>query len=136
MDELRLKELTEIAGRLFEEDKKSFPYADCRKAAALAGIRIRDLVPDLDAYFSDLAGYCSWKGRILTWSSEKIATAREHISKSFFEKHPQYQGLKEATLQKETPGLAADLALHEEMRTTLIELLDGLGGITETPVPD
>ena len=132
LDEPKLKLLAEFAGQLFEKDKaQPFPYADCRRAAALAFIPLKHLIPDLDLYFSDLAGYCSWGVRILSWSPEKVSTVRKHISKSFFEKHPQYRCLLEAVPVEKAPALLADLALHEEMRRTLIQLLDGLRGIPD-----
>ena len=129
MRELELKNLTETLGRLFEDDKKKpFPYEDCRKISVLGRVKPGDLIPDLDLYFSKLAGYCSWDGRILKWPHEKVAYVRKDISKSFFEKHPEYQPLRETITETVAPDLFSDLALHEEMRQTLLKILDSLMG--------
>ena len=126
-EEESLKELARKLGDLLKKDMgNAFPYSDCRKASGLAGIRPGDLIPDLDLYFSELAGYCSWDGRILKWLPEKIATVKVRLSKTFFERYPQYRALQSVISEAETPDLMRDLALHEEMRNTLTTVLENL----------
>jgi hypothetical protein len=127
MEEKSLQDLAKGLAYLLKKDmEKPFPYSDCRKAAALVGLRPGDVIPDLDVYFSELAGYCSWDGRILKWPPQKIATVRKQISKPFFERHAQYRVLQRVISEAETPDLVRDLALHEEMRNTLIAVLEQL----------
>jgi YxiJ-like protein len=127
MEETKLRSLAGALGSLLQADmSEPFPYEDCRKVAALSGIRAEDLIPDLDLYFSELAGYCSWNGRILRWEPAKVKDVRERISLAFFEKYAKYQVLETFISESETPHLLRKLALHEEMRERLAAILDQL----------
>ncbi len=103
-----------------------FPYEGSRHLLREVGGSYEGLIPDLDVYFSTIAGYCSWGERILKWSQEKILEAQNRIAASFFEKHPQYKPLEVAITESNTPDLFAQMALHEKMRKSLLELLDRL----------
>lgn len=104
----------------------SFPYDGSRHLLQEVGGSYEDLIPDLDMYFSTIAGYCSWGERILKWPPEKIVEAQNRIAVSFFEKHPQYKPFEVAITESETPDLFAQMASYERMRTRLLELLDRL----------
>ena len=53
------------------------------------------------------------------WSNNSSATG----SDSFFNRYPKYKALESAINKSVAPDLYADLQLHEEMRTRLLELL-------------
>jgi hypothetical protein len=57
--------------RVFTEELRTpFPYEDCRRVMEEAGMKGASLIPDLDLYLSDLAGYASWGKKILDWPAE------------------------------------------------------------------
>lgn len=126
---------------LEEELSKPFPYDDCRRVLAKAG-EIADgeiadgLIPDLDLYFSDIAGYCSYGKKLLGLPQNELAAARATLETSFFEKHPEYRALAPWINEIETPRLSADLSRHEEVRCRLLELISCLlsdSEVVETP---
>lgn len=127
MKNLILEERADKLLRLYEErNRGAFPYADCRRLLREDERRYKDLIPDLDMYFSNIAGYCSWGGRISKWSKEKIRDVQERISKPFFQKHPQYKPLEPLITEISTPDLYARLVLLEKLRAELLELLSQL----------
>ena len=121
-----LAELFAAVDFLFQESLRPFPSVDCKKAADLVGISYRDLKPDLDLYFSEIAGYCSWGRRIQKWPPSKMADVRRKLKLSFFERYPQYLCLANAITEAELPDLFRVVALHEDMRMSLAEILDQL----------
>ncbi|MGH9846072.1 MAG: YxiJ family protein [Blastocatellia bacterium] len=128
-----------------EEDlSKPFPYDDCRRVLARAG-DIADgdiadgLIPDLDLYFSDIAGYCSHGKKLLNMPKDDLVAARATLERSFFEKHPEYRALAVWINEIETPMLFAEINRHEEVRCKLLELISNLlsdSEIAETVLAD
>jgi hypothetical protein len=113
--------------RLYEEDDRHpFPYEGCRFLLAGMGDEFKSLVPDLDTYFSEIAGYSSWGPRILKWPEEKVREAHGRVSLSFFEQYPEYSVLQGLVSESATPDLYEDLALYEQMRGKLFGLLSCL----------
>ncbi len=112
--------------RLFKESCRPFPYAGCRTLIRDAGKAYEGLIPDLDLYFSDIAGYCSWGRAILKWPKKKLSEAGDKLDKSFFEKHPHYQSLQPAVSETGTPDLYESLKLYEKMRGNLLNLFSEL----------
>jgi hypothetical protein len=110
--------------RLYLEFRHPFPYADCRKMQVLADDQAADLIPDHDAYFADLAGYCSRGSRIARMSPEEFLKMKRASEKSFFEKHPEYQAIKSFISKSGTPDLFRDLELTEKMRAALLEIFE------------
>lgn len=100
-----------------------FPYADCRKLLRQDAELYESLIPDLDLYFSDIAGYCSDVKRISQWSDERLGEAEKTIRRSFFERHQQYEPLKLEITESNTPDLHKRLALCERLRIKFLELL-------------
>lgn len=100
-----------------------FPYDDIRNLFRKAGTSYEGLVPDLDLYFSSIAGYCSWGKRILNWDTERRQKALTYASRSFFDRHPEYKSLMPFIEQSE---LSKQLDNIEEMRTTLLRVLTSL----------
>ena len=109
--------------RLFKESCRPFPYAGCRALIRDSGEAYEGLIPDLDLYFSEIAGYCSWGRTIPKWSKEKLFEARNKLSKSFFDKHPKFQPLQPAVSETGTPDMYESLKLYEVMRRNLVDLI-------------
>jgi hypothetical protein len=119
-----LGDLFERITNLYQQARGPFPYAGCRKLYALVGEEAKDLIPDLDLYFSDLAGYCSRGSRVVKMSAREISHARKTASKSFFEVHPKYDSLRVFITEAGTPDLFRCLDLYKQLRVTLLEILD------------
>jgi hypothetical protein len=67
--------------RLYEEDDRHpFPYEGCRFLLANLGDEFKILIPDLDTYFSEIAGYSSWGPSILKWPEEKVREAHGRVA--------------------------------------------------------
>ena len=126
MNEYNLAESVEI-GRIYQEKLMApFPYADCRHVRAQAGEQTEGLIPDLDLYFSDVAGYCSRGKRFLRLSKDELLAARKILARSFFEKHSEYLSLSAFINETDTPTLFADLKLHDELRVRLLAIISTL----------
>ena len=122
--------------RVCKEDlSRPFPYQDCRRVLAAANLSGDDLIPELDLYFSDVAGYCSWGKRLLRFSRSELLTARATLERSFFEKHPEYLPLAALINETDTPTLFADLKLHDELRGKLLALIATLLAAAEPLEP-
>lgn len=126
MDAERVAAATELRRICKEDLAKPFPYPDCRLVYAKGGKLADGLIPSLDLYFSDVAGYCSWGKRLLRFSQSELLAARATLTRSFFEKHPEYLPLKALINETETPTLFADLKLHDELRGRLLALIAAL----------
>ncbi len=112
---------------LYEEAcRLPFPYEGSRKLLQQSDGQYKGLVPSLDTYFSDIAGYCSWGERILKWQREKAEEAKEKLQSSFFEKYPEYKPLESMITESNTFDLFTSLALYEKMRTKLLRVLSHL----------
>lgn len=106
---------------LFEEACRTpFPYEGLRQLLGEAEATYDGLIPDLDMYFSTIAGYCSWGSRLLKWDNEKVDQVIANLESGFFEKHPRYKPLESIITQ---PDLVAKLNIYETMRVELRHLL-------------
>ena len=122
-----IQEKLEILQSLYKTDLLNpFPYDDCRKLLADNSDEFEDLIPCLDLYFSDIAGYCSWGKRSLFWADEKIEEIRHQLQNSFFRQFPKFNLLKPAINEENTPKLFSQLLIHELMRLTLLDILSEL----------
>lgn len=115
-------------------DRGAFPYADCRKLQARSD-RYRSIVPDLDAYLSELAGYRSWGKRILTWADGKIGDVQSRLGSSFFERYPTYAERSSELKSADVPDLRRALDVAERTRLTLHDLLTELKGSRTSVTP-
>ena len=100
-----------------------FPYDDCRKLLADKGRDFEDLIPSLDAYFSDIAGLCSSGKRSLKWSYEEIDKYASILRKSFFQKYPVFARLQIEIRDKDIPTLFSQFLIYDLMRLTLLDIL-------------
>jgi hypothetical protein len=115
----------EIARIYVEEARGPFPYEGCRWLRSQFGVG-ENLIPNLDMWFSAVAGFCSRGKRLLSLFSIEIPDARGIVSLSFFDKHPEYALLERHITADAVPDLYEALKLYERMRTKLLELLDFL----------
>jgi len=111
--------LLELAA-LRESYTRPFPYDECRTAQR-DDARYAALIPDLDSYFSELAGYLSWGKCILTWSDAKVETVLRRLEASFGERFPVYRELRTTLTDRSELRTALDIA--ERTRTVLLTVL-------------
>jgi len=127
-----IKESADELHRLYKEElRKPFPHEDCRRVMEESGMKDMALIPELDIYRSDLAGYASWGKKILDWPRERMLEARARVEKSFFELHPKYLPLAQLITDVKTPDLASQMALYEKLRIEMLDLLSRL--LSEQP---
>src|SRR5260221_6138942 len=105
-----------------EADYTPFPYEDCRTLLALSPGEYDGLIPDLDLYFSTIAGYASSASRVHSWSADGLRQLRQDLASSFFEDHPEYELLQRDISDDVTPNLSARLRLYDELRIELLQL--------------
>lgn len=109
---------------LYEEDISPFPSEGCRWLKREFEANLDDLIPDLDMWFLNLAGYSSVVKRIPSWPEEKGQEVKGALAFNFFEEYPQYAWLERHITQANTPDLYEHLQLYEQLRKMLYELLD------------
>lgn len=116
-----IEEKLNILRKLYQSDLLyPFPYNDCAKISAKDD---DDLIPSLDLYFSDIAGFCSWGKRILLWSNEQSGIAEDTLRKSFSQRFPAFTEVFKLINDKETPQLYNQILVYDLMRLTLIDIL-------------
>lgn len=117
-------EKLEILQKLYKSDFfQPFPYEDCRKILKQNRKEFEDLIPSLDVYFSDVAGFCSSGKRIERWTEEQIAAVESKLGDSFFERFPTFTELKSEINEKQTPRLHSQLLIFDLMRLTFVDIL-------------
>jgi hypothetical protein len=121
-----VNQLIQELSLLYKAVVHPFPYRGCRRLLKTTSQRTRryeDLIPELDVYWSTLAGYCRGGRRIRRCSRETLLAAQAYASRSFFEAVPHYQRLERRITRRFVPDLYADLCHYDQMRHTLLELL-------------
>lgn len=113
-----LRQLTELATR----DAGPFPYEGCRWLRATAHECHDGFIPDLDVYLSELAGYRSWRARILRWPAEKIAPVEARLHQSFFERFPAYAAVESLVAAPEASDVRLSLQVADRTRSVLLQL--------------
>lgn len=104
------------------KDRGPFPYRDCRML--LEGTSgYEELIPDLDSYFSELAGYASSGPRLLQWRTDKVNQVRGELTQTFYDRFPKYRPLAPRVTAATTPDLFAALRMADEKRAVLTELM-------------
>ena len=104
-------------------DANPFPYQGCRKLISHDPEASDGLIPCLNTYFMDIAGYASSGKKILKWAEQEVQQAIRQLTVPFFEKHPEYSTLEPMITKNSTPDLYATLALYERMRLCLLQIL-------------
>jgi hypothetical protein len=118
----RFDELVSELRRIDSADRGAFPYDDCRHLQRISGADA-SLIPDLDAYLSEIAGYRSWGMRIASWQDQKIEAVERRISSSFLDRFPVHSALSDTLRSDEVPNLRSAIARADETRAVLRELL-------------
>ena len=116
-------EAEHLRARYQQSCQGPFPYEAVRTAVRKAGTSYDGLIPSLDLYFSTIVGYCSWGKQMLNWDSEKRKAAFTYASRSFFDRHPEYESLRPFIGDSD---LSTRLENIEEMRITLLHVLASL----------
>jgi hypothetical protein len=101
-----------------------FPYAECRWLVDQEEQRDSGLVPELDHYFSSIAGYSSSASRLMERSSEALRTARNTLAKDCFEMYPDLQRYKNLITPEQTPVLYDWIRITEQLRLGLLGILE------------
>lgn len=104
-------------------DVGPFPYTGCRWLQGVIGEPYNDLIPDLDEYLSEFAGYRSWGKRILKWPDEKIAAVEVRLKQSFFDRFPRYVALKPLLASSQASDVRTALKNADRTRDVLLQLL-------------
>lgn len=125
-----LQQLAEI----HEQDCGPFPYRDCRYAISMAG-GDASLIPDLDLYRGELAGYRSWGRRTLRWSDRAIEGVLKYISRPFFVRHPAHARLESILRSDACPDSNRVFIMDDRSRAVLGELLHAIQTARKEPSP-
>jgi|SRR5688572_24497146 len=118
-----LDDLLRQLDALEKSDKGPFPYKGCRWLRTAVQGDHHDLIPCLDIYLSDVAGYRSWGKKILRWPDEKIADVEKRLGQSFFERFPVYGDLQSVIESPEASDVSEALDNANQTRAVLLRLL-------------
>ncbi|HEX9983552.1 MAG TPA: hypothetical protein VGF69_09820 [Thermoanaerobaculia bacterium] len=113
--------LSELKG-IDAADAGTFPYEDCRKLQRGNGADA-SLIPDLDMYLSEVAGYRSWGKRIVSWPDDKIDGVEGRLAASFFDRFPAHELLREVIESDEVPNVRSAIERADQTRAVLRDLL-------------
>jgi hypothetical protein len=107
-------------------DKRLYPFPrkDCKNLIPEGGKYYEDFVTLLDLYGIDMVGRGKFPWRILKLSDQEQRTLYTDLQESFFDKHPQYKKVQTRVTESQTPRLFAQLSVYEQIRQTLLKLLD------------
>jgi hypothetical protein len=118
-----VKSLAEAVERRYTSSfTGKFPYNDCYALQKMFPKLTAAIIPDLDEYFSFIAGYSSSATRMSTRSMAELRNAVPKLRKSFFDKHPAYEPLREAMAQTET--LSRKMCTADELRRDLVAIME------------
>jgi YxiJ-like protein len=114
-----------IQQRYATELLRPFPYKDCYKLRKLQPLA-HDLIPDLDLYFSFVAGYSASATQLKNRPTEELRAAIPKLQKSFFDTMPRYRKLQKYITPKDTPNLHEELRVINDVRQSLVILMSRL----------
>lgn len=122
--------MSELPERLEEHYKTEllgkFPLDDCRKLQIKEPVLKRELIPDLDSYFSFIAGYCSSATRLSRRPIGELRQAIPRLKRSFFDTYPQYAQVADSISAAETPALFELMRASDSARRDLIRIMETL----------
>ncbi len=102
-----------------------FPYKDCSLISHLCGVETAELIPELDLFFGDIAGWSSSATRLDQGPIQELLKAQSWLSKGgFFERRPHLAVCRDAITPEETPDLFRPMHVAEELRISLMLLLN------------
>jgi hypothetical protein len=124
MEKSRDSELAQELEQLYEREfLRRFPYQDCYKLQKLHPRVARDLVPNLDMYFSFIAGYGCTATTLHHRPKVELRAALPKLKRSFYEASPKHNRLAKYITNRETPTLFHDLEISERLRLDLTTLI-------------
>ena len=100
-----------------------FPYKDCRWLANELQKPIEDLIPELDLYFGDIAGYGSRATRLGRRSCEELKRAQEILSKDLYQRFPDLEAYRCLVNSEHTPELHSLMEVAEKLRLALLQFV-------------
>jgi hypothetical protein len=103
-----------------------FPYEDCRWVAAHSNLNVEELIPDLDLYDSNIAGYASSATRLRSRSPEQLREGLRSLQKDFFSTFPSCAICRDSITPERTPQLHSRLETLETIRLALLPLFEQL----------
>jgi len=106
-----------------ELSKNGFPYAGCRKLLLQAGEAAEDLIPWLDLYTADIAGYLSSVRNIRSWTVDRKNAARKDLAHGFYERFSELRVLQSLITPENAPDVYDYYLLHEHARELLLAIL-------------
>jgi hypothetical protein len=83
----------------------------------------RAIVPDLDMYFSFIAGYSSSATRLRHRPTAELRAALPKLKRSFYEACPKYNRLAKYISDSQTPALFHDLEVSDRLRLGLATVI-------------
>jgi hypothetical protein len=124
MEKSREPELAQSLELLYEREFiHKFPYQDCFKLQKHHPRIAHALVPDLDMYFSFVAGYASSATRLEQRPRTELRAALPKLKRSFYEAYPRYKRLAKYISGGNTPALFRDLEVSDSLRLGLATLI-------------
>jgi hypothetical protein len=124
-DIIDVKSLGEDVERRYDSYfKGKFPYDDCYALQKVNPNLTANIIPDLDEYFSFIAGYSSSATKLSVRSKDELRDAVPKLRRSFFDKHPEYRPMEEAIARSET--LSRKMHVADELRRDLIAIMERL----------
>ena len=100
-----------------------FPYKDCRWLANELQKPNEGLIPDLDLFFGDIAGYSSRATRLGRRSCEELTRAQEILSKDLYQRFPNLEVYRCIIDSEHTPELHRRMEVAEKLRLALLQLM-------------
>ncbi|SRR6266567_8095597 len=114
----------EIIDLYWEVLHRPFPYEDCRTLMRSDRGRFNSLVPALDLYMSFIAGYSLSAANLGEGGGQELSLAIAKLQRSFFDNYPEYLPLVPSITEETTPALNLQLKTCDEIRWSLIELME------------
>lgn len=102
-----------------------FPYADCHQLQEHVTHR-EYLIPDLDIYFAEVAGYGSSASRLEQREKQQLHDSLKYLRMTFFEKHPEHRHLEEKIDSGDTPELERRLRATNTVRLEILPIIERL----------
>ena len=118
----------EIEGLYSLSFKGPFPYRDCYWLAETVKRPDSELIPELDSYFADIAGYASSASRLHNRTPEELQRARRILSRDLYERFPDPHVFRSYISEESTPELYRTIELAGRMRLALLGLLGEISG--------
>jgi hypothetical protein len=107
-----------------------FPYADCHRLQEHVA-HGEYLIPDLDIYFAEIAGYGSSASRLKQRDKKQLHDSLKYLRMTFFEKHPEHRHLKEKINNRDTPELERYLRVTNTVRLEILPIIERLANEDE-----